>query len=70
MAGSKDAFRKMSLNLLCEPPPKGTTPEQQFALHEFFHEVLVAGYKLYQKVPPDIAAPIIKEKFGLIIKDS
>lgn len=45
-------------------PPDGLTVEQLCALHEFFHAVLVAGYRLYQVVPIDTAAGVIREKFG------
>jgi hypothetical protein len=60
----RDPLHILSLNIFCAPPPKELTPEQLCALHEFFHEVLAAGYKLYQKVPIDQAAEVIREKFG------
>ncbi len=50
-----------------DPDVKDLSPEQQCALHEFFHVVLAAGYKLYQIVPPKYADPIMVKKFGLII---
>lgn len=67
MARNKSAINEMdflSLNTLCEPPPDQLTLEQRFAVHEFLHTVIAAGYKLYQVVPPDLARPIIKDKFG------
>jgi hypothetical protein len=50
--------------IFCLPPPDGLTVEQLCALHEFFHAVLVAGYRLYQVVPIDKAADIIRDKFS------
>lgn len=58
-----DPLFRLEDNILCNLPPKELTREQQFAMHEFFHSVLSAGYKLYQIVPADIAAPIIRDKF-------
>jgi hypothetical protein len=64
----RDTMGVLSLNIRCnDPDVKDLSPEQQSALHEFFHLVLAAGYQLYQKVPPTKADPIIKKKFGLII---
>jgi hypothetical protein len=60
----RDPLVHLSLNIFCDPPPDGLTVEQLYALHEFFHEVLAAGYKLYQVVPADKAATVIKQKFG------
>lgn len=65
---SRDPLRQLSLNIFCDlPDVQELSTEQQCALHEFFHEVLAAGYKLYQKVPPEHAAPIIKKKFGVCV---
>lgn len=65
-----DRLSKLSLDIFCDYPDiKDLTIEQRCALHEFFHAVLAAGYKLYQVVPPKKAAPIIKKKFGLILQD-
>jgi hypothetical protein len=67
----QDPLVKLQLNIFCDiPDAKDLTPEQRFALHEFFHVVLAAGYKLYQVVPPAKAAPIIKKKFGIVIDPS
>jgi hypothetical protein len=55
----------LAAKIKCEAPPDGLTEQQLFALHEFFHEVLAAGYKLYQKVPRETAAKVIKEKFDI-----
>jgi hypothetical protein len=63
----RDAMGVLSLNLFCmEPDVKDLLPEQQCALHEFFHVVLAAGYKLYQTVPPKYADPILEKKFGIV----
>jgi hypothetical protein len=59
-----DPLRLLSENVFCADPPDGLTTEQLCALHEFFHDVLAAGYRLYQKVPADKAALVIQEKFG------
>lgn len=66
-----DTFaHKLSLNILCGLPDiRDLTIEQRCALHEFFHTVLAATYKLYAVVPPDKAVPILRKKFGLVIKD-
>jgi len=63
----KDPMRILTINPWCEyPDVKDLSVEQQCALHEFFHSVLVAGYRLYQTVPPEKAAVIISKKFGRI----
>jgi hypothetical protein len=59
-----DPLTHLSLNVFCMPPPDELTVEQLYALHEFFHAVLVAGYRLYQVVPADKAAAVIRQKFG------
>lgn len=67
-AGPRDVMGRLSVNIRCEEPDiKDLLPDQQSALHEFFHVVLAAGYRLYQKVPPKSADPIVKKKFGLVI---
>lgn len=64
----RDSMGVLSLNIRCnDPDVKNLSPEQQSALHEFFHIVLAAGYRLYQSVPPTKADPIIQQKFGLVI---
>lgn len=69
MASPKEAMGLLSLNIFCDlPDVKDLTPEQRFAMHEFFHVVLAAGYRLYQVVPPDKAQPIIQKKFGIAIQ--
>ena len=60
-----DPMHVFASRLHCEAPPEGLSPEQLFALHEFFHVVLAAGYKLYQVVPRDRAAQVIKQKFDI-----
>ena len=63
----KDPLRILTVNPFCDfPDVKDLTIEQQCALHEFFHSVLVAGYKLYQVVPREKAALIIRKKFALV----
>jgi hypothetical protein len=65
-----DPLVKLHLHIFCDKPDvEDLTSEQKFALHEFFHVVLAAGYRLYQVVPPQKAAPIIKKKFGLVLDD-
>jgi hypothetical protein len=66
--GPRDPIRRLSYHVECEPADvRLLTVEQKFALHEFFHTVMTAGYKLYQVVPVKLAAPVIQKKFGLII---
>lgn len=66
----KDPLRILTVNPFCDlPDVKDLSTEQQCALHEFFHSVLAAGYRLYQVVPPDKAAVIIKKKFGLVLDE-
>jgi hypothetical protein len=62
-----DPMRLLSQNIYCADPPAELGTAQLCALHEFFHEVLAAGYKLYQKVPPDTAAKVVREKFTLMV---
>jgi hypothetical protein len=66
--GRRDPLRLLAFHIECDPPDVDhLTLEQKFALHEFFHTVLAAGYKLYQVVPATLAAPVIRKKLGLII---
>jgi hypothetical protein len=62
---AKEPMHELAARIRCEAPPDGLTDEQLFALHEFFHVVLAAGYRLYQVVPREKAAPVIKEKFEI-----
>ncbi len=48
-----DPFFILAQNIFCEDPPSQLSFEQLCALHEFYHEVCAAGFKLYQKVPPE-----------------
>ena len=67
-AGPRDPLRSLAFHIECAPGDvEHLTLEQKFALHEFFHTVLAAGYKLYQVVPAALAAPVIRKKFCLII---
>jgi hypothetical protein len=64
----RDPLNRLSVNIFCEiPDVKDLTLEQKFALHEFFHSVLAAGYKLYQIVPAELAAAVIRKKFEHMI---
>lgn len=64
----QNAMHKLSKHLRCDDPlVDDLSPEQIDAVHEFFHALLAAGYKLYQLVPPDYADPIIFEKFGFVL---
>ncbi len=64
----QDPLVTLTVNPFCDlPDVKDLSVEQQCALHEFFHSVLAAGYRLYQIVPPEKAAVIIKKKFGLVL---
>ena len=62
----KDPFFILAQNIFCENPPGGLSFEQQCALHEFYHEVCAAGFKLYQKVPADKAFENIKTKLMMM----
>jgi hypothetical protein len=57
----------LSVNTFCDEPQSNLSVEQLYALHEFFHVVLAAGYKLYQVVPADQADAVIKKKFGKMV---
>jgi hypothetical protein len=63
-----DPLHKLARNLFCEEPPDQLSVEQLCALHEFFHEVLAAGYRLYQVVPAAKAAAVMKTKFGMMFE--
>jgi hypothetical protein len=61
----------MALKIFCDPPDvDGLSMEQKCALHEFFHVVLAAGFRLYQVVPPEKANPLIQAKFRLVLPPS
>ena len=64
----RDPRHAFSAKIQCEAPPDGLNDQQLFALHEFFHLVAAAGYKLYQTVPRELAAQVIKQKFEVFIK--
>jgi hypothetical protein len=72
---SRDPLRLLAESPFCDfpenpdhPDTRDLTPEQQAALHEWYHEVLAAGYRLYQKIPPARAAIVMRKKLGLIFK--
>lgn len=55
-----DPFYQLSVAPLCDRPTRRQfSPDQLAALHAFKHEVLAAGYRLYEKVPPDVIGPVI-----------
>jgi hypothetical protein len=62
---SGDPIRWLALHPECDYPNGKLTKEQQFALHEFLHTVVAAGYKLYQIVPIDLAREIIRAKLDM-----
>jgi hypothetical protein len=65
-----DPIARLAVRPFCDyPDGDKPTPEQQFALHEFIHSVLTAGYKLYQTVPPEMAGPLIRQRFAFMIKE-
>jgi hypothetical protein len=63
----QNPFLLLAQNILCGPPRRDLTPEQIYALHEFFHEVAACGFKLYQTVPPNLADPVVKDKLAIMI---
>lgn len=53
------------LPILCDAPTRRKlTPDQMAALHVFKHEVLAAGFRVYEKIPPKLAGPIIASQLG------
>jgi len=70
---SRDPLRLLATHSFCDypenpddPDTRNLTLEQQAALHEWYHEILAAGYRLYQKVPPAQAAIVMRKKLWLI----
>jgi hypothetical protein len=65
-----DVVALVAVTPFCDAPDVvDFTPEQQAALHVFKHEVLAAGYRLYQSVPPSMAGPLLaKFMKGVVIK--
>ena len=61
--GPKGPIERLCVNVFCFDPNPDLTEGQKFALHQFFHTVLAAGYALYQVVGPELADPVIEEKF-------
>lgn len=62
-----DPIHYLAMKPWCMEPPAHLSVEQLYAAHEFFHAVLVAGYRLYQVVPAHQAADIIRKKFGEMV---
>jgi hypothetical protein len=55
-----DVVAIITLMPFCDAPDVADfTPEQQAALHVFKHELLAAGYRLYQSVPASMAGPLL-----------
>ena len=55
-----DPVGMISIMPFCDAPDVvGFTPEQQAALHVVKHEVLAAGYRLYESVPASMSAPLL-----------
>ena len=65
----KGPIEQLAFQPFCmEPDLPDLTDEQKFALHQFVHTVLAAGYALYQIVPPELANPIIEKKLRGALK--
>ena len=61
---SKTTAHRASQKIFCAPAQTGAlTQEHLIALHVFKHEMLAAAYRLYQKVPPHLADPILETYF-------
>jgi hypothetical protein len=64
-----DPIHRLALRPFCDAPDvENLTLEQRYALHEFFHQVMAAGYKLYQVVPAQLAVPVLKKKFQMMVQ--
>jgi hypothetical protein len=61
-----DPIDRLAINPFCEFPSPHLTLEQKFAIHEFFHTVLAAGYKLYQIVPQELASSVVRKKLQMM----
>ena len=62
---SKTVAYRAERRILCAPATiRGLTAEQQSDLHLFKHELLAAVHRLYQRVPPNLADPIIGRYFA------
>ncbi len=59
--GTKDPLHAVSIMFCAEPPAANMTPEQLAALHVFKHEFLAAGYRLYERISPKLARPILSK---------
>jgi hypothetical protein len=66
LANVSDPIFRLALNPLCEPPPPGLTMEQHFAIHQYLHTIIAEGYKLYQKVPIELASSVLQKKFQMM----
>ncbi|HMA71575.1 MAG TPA: hypothetical protein VKP67_08820 [Xanthobacteraceae bacterium] len=61
---SAEPMHKIATTDCDYPKIEGLTKEQRAALHVFKHELLAAGFRLYQEVPVKLAAPILIDMFG------
>ncbi len=67
-AARLDPVGVMSVMPFCAAPDvENFTPEQQAAVHVFKHEVLAAGYRLYETVPASMAAPLLTKLLKTIV---
>jgi hypothetical protein len=60
--GEADPLRRVSTIACDYPKVKHLTPENLASLHAFKHEVVAAGYRLYQKLPRELAAPFLQSQ--------
>jgi hypothetical protein len=44
-------------------------PDQLAALHVFKHEFLAAGFRLYERISPDIARPILQKFMQQLVNE-
>lgn len=66
---SKTTAHRADKKILCAPAQTGPlTQEHLTALHLFKHEMLAAAYRLYLKVPPNLADPVL-EKYFIVAPD-
>jgi hypothetical protein len=66
LAKVSDPIDRLAIKPFCEFPTPHLTLEQKLAIHEFFHTVLAAGYKLYQIVPQELASSVLLKKFEMM----
>jgi hypothetical protein len=59
-----EPMHKIAITDCDYPKIEPLTKEQRTALHVFKHELLAAGFRLYQEVPVKQAAPILVDMFA------